>query len=324
MARHIQGRHRVIGALTTATVALPLALSAAPAQALSDRTTGLPAAPATQALVVDAGPAVGGSATDTASLTVIVPAGQQRTRTVSLVDTGSRTPLTIAEKDGQSWVTATPVTGQLATDGSQSLSVTVDATGVAPGTTLTGTLLLGADSLSQEVTEIPVTALVPAYQASVDTGAVQPLTDPQGDSWTPDRVYTTGDHGYFGASTRQATMRAIVGVPAKSTAALYQTARQGMSEYRFDSLPDGVYQVELGFADLSSQQPKGRVFDVTAEGAVAVSDLDLADQVGVRTAHDRAFTVKVSDGQLNLRFLAKSGLAVVNSIRVTERPDLIG
>lgn len=61
-----------------------------------------------------------------------------------------------------------------------------------------------------------------------------------------------------------------------------------------------------------------------AEGTQYVPNLDLALEAGVRTAHDRAFTVQVTDGQLNLRFVANSGKTLVNSIRVTDRPDLVG
>lgn len=55
-----------------------------------------------------------------------------------------------------------------------------------------------------------------------------------------------------------------------------------------------------------------------------VPNLDLALEAGVRTAHDRIFLVRVTDGQLDLRFVANSGKTLVNSIRVTDRPDLAG
>ena len=36
---------------------------------------------------------------------------------------------------------------------------------------------------------------------------------------------------------------------------LYQDLRRGMSEYRFDGVPNGAYQVELRFAELSNGGP---------------------------------------------------------------------
>jgi hypothetical protein len=97
-----------------------------------------------------------------------------------------------------------------------------------------------------------------------------------------------------------------------------------MNEHRFDGLPAGTYRIELGFAELGSKDPAQRVFDVMAEGTQYMPNLDLALEAGTRTAHDRAFTVQVMDGQLNLRFVANSGKTLVNSIRVTDRPDLAG
>ncbi|WP_329026863.1 carboxypeptidase regulatory-like domain-containing protein [Streptomyces sp. NBC_00690] len=263
-------------------------------------------------------------AADTTALNVVVPAGQQRSHTLQLANTGSSVAYTVAEKDGKSWLSATPASGQLAAGGQQAVSLTVDTAGVAPGTVLTGTVRVVSLSGRLPVIDIPVSVVVPAYQTAIDAGAFQPLTDQHGDAWTPDRVYTTGSHGYLGTTTRQSTVRPVAGVPASGDGALYQTARQGMHEYRFDALPTGTYRVELGFAELANQAVAGRVFDVMAEGAVVVPDLDLAREPGVRTAHDRAFTVRVTDGQLNLRFVASVGKALVNSIRVTERPDLTG
>ncbi|MFC5071439.1 malectin domain-containing carbohydrate-binding protein [Kitasatospora cinereorecta] len=86
--------------------------------------------------------------------------------------------------------------------------------------------------------------------------------------------------------------------------------------------PPGTYRIELGFAELRAAGPTDRVFDVMAEGAQVVPNLDLALEAGRYTAHDRAFTVTVTDGQLNLRFVANEGKTLVNSVRVTERSDL--
>ncbi|MCM2389605.1 carboxypeptidase regulatory-like domain-containing protein [Streptomyces albipurpureus] len=261
---------------------------------------------------------------DAASLNIVAPAGQQRGRSVDLINTGAATPYTATEKDGKSWFSATPASGVVAANGRRTLTVKVDTTGVAPGTVLTGTLRVSSQSGRQPVTDIPVSVVVPAYQTAIDTGASRALTDPLGDVWAADRAYTAGSHGYLGATTTRTTTQPITGVPATSDPALYRSARQGMLEYRFDAVPNGTYRVELGFAETASQPPGSRVFDVMAEGTQYVTDLDLTAVAGVRTAHDRAFTVKVTDGQLNLRFVANAGRTSVNAIRITERPDLTG
>ncbi|MFF0447774.1 S8 family serine peptidase [Streptomyces sp. NPDC004609] len=275
--------------------------------------------------VADAVLATGRVAADTRALTVVVPAGQHRTRTLTLSNTGSASPYTVAEKDAGSWITASPAAGELAPGQRRAVTLDIDTTGVRPGSVLSGTLRITSRSGRAPVTDLPVTVVVPAYQKAVDAGAARPLTDPSGDTWTPDVPYTPGGHGHLGRSTAQSTSRPVAGVPPMAAPALYSTARQGMYGYRFDGLPAGTYRVELGFAELASKRPGARVFGVTAQGREAVPDLDLTLEAGTRTAHDRAFTVQVTgDGRLDLRFPAKYGKPLVNSIRVTERPDLSG
>ena len=271
--------------------------------------------------VSDAVLKTGRVAADSTSLTVVAPAAQQRTRALTLANTGSDTPFTIAEKDGKSWIKVAPGTGQLAAGAAQKVALSIDTTGAAPGTVLTGTLQVKSESGRRPVIDIPVKVVVPAYRTAIDTGTATSSVDALGDTWSPDRKHATGAYGYLGSASEISTSRAITGAADPK---LYRTARQGMYEYRFDGLPAGTYRIELGFAELSSKDPTDRVFDVMAEGTQYVPNLDLALEAGVRTAHDRAFTVQVTDGQLNLRFVANSGKTLVNSIRVTDRPDLVG
>ncbi|WP_309234267.1 S8 family serine peptidase [Streptomyces lunaelactis] len=271
--------------------------------------------------VADAALRTGRVAADSGALTVVVPATQQRTRALTLANTGSATAFTVAEKDGKSWIKATPGTGQLAAGASQKVALSLDTAGAAPGTVLTGTLQVRSDSGRRPVIEIPVSVVVPAYQAAIDSGTSKSSVDALGDTWGQDRKHAGGSYGYLGSASELSTTRTITGAADQT---LYRTARQGMYEYRFDGLPAGTYRIELGFAELSSKDPTDRVFDVMAEGTQYVPNLDLALEAGTRTAHDRAFTVQVTDGVLNLRFVANSGRTLVNSIRVTDRPDLAG
>ncbi|WP_406860215.1 S8 family serine peptidase [Streptomyces sp. HUAS MG47] len=264
---------------------------------------------------------------DTEALTVIAPAGQTRTRTLNLANTGSLAAwFKVAEKDGKSWVSVSPAAGDLEPEGvspydKAQVALSFDTTGVAPGTVLTGTLQVTSQSGRRPVIDIPVKLVVPAYRTAVDAGATGQSVDALGDAWGPDRKHAAGSYGWLGSTTTPSTTREITGAADPT---LYRTARQGMYEYRFDGLPDGTYQVELGFAELAAKGPTDRVFDVMAEGQQVVPNLDLALEAGVRVAHDRSFTVKVTDGQLNLRFVANAGKPLVNSVRVTERPDLTG
>ncbi|MEW9550920.1 S8 family serine peptidase [Nonomuraea sp. NPDC050783] len=251
-----------------------------------------------------------------AELTVVMPAGATRTRTLTLTNLGSPTPYTVT---GETWATVTPAAGELATGQQVTLTVTVSSDGVAPGALRAGRILVKSASGRQPTIEIKVTVVVPKLQVAIDAGGSKAVTDAAGDAWVADRRYTQGSYGYVATSSRtQSTSRTIAGTTDQ---ALFRTAREGMLEYRFDGVPAGTYTVELDFAEVKSTQIGKRVFDVLAEGQLAIPALDLALEAGTYTAVSRQYTVRVSDGQLNVRFATRQGAPIVNAIRVSERPD---
>lgn len=105
---------------------------------------------------------------------------------------------------------------------------------------------------------------------------------------------------------------------------LYQTLRQDPGDYRFDGLPPGMYAVELRFAETQGKRPGQRLFDVIAETTALLTAVDIAYEVGGYAAWDHTAYLRVTDGQLNLRFVPRRGFGqpIVNAIRVTHRPDL--
>lgn len=252
------------------------------------------------------------------SVEVVAPPGQKRTRTLPLTNPGLGTAFTVAED--AAWLAVTPGAGELPTGGQVPLSLAVDTTGLVPGTVLTAELKITSASGRSPVLTVPVKVVVPRYQAALDTGSDYAGTDALGDSWSPDRKYTPGSYGYQGTSATKATGRAIAGTEEQK---LYRNAREGMYEYRFDNVPDGIYTVELGFAELASTKPNKRVFDVLAEGVQVLPALDISLEAGTYTALSRTYQVTVTDGVLNVRFVARSGYGkpLVNLLRVTERPD---
>ncbi|MFF5446208.1 S8 family serine peptidase [Streptomyces sp. NPDC012888] len=253
------------------------------------------------------------------SVELVATPGQKRTRTLGLTNPGLGTAYTVAED--ADWLAVTPAAGDLPSGGRATLTLAVDTTGAAPGTVLTTDLRIASASGRTPVLAVPVKVVVPRYQTALDAGADYSGTDALGDTWTPDRKYTPGSHGYQGSSTVKSTGRAIAGTEDQR---LYRTAREGMYEYRFDNVPDGTYTVELGFAELSSTRPDKRVFDVLAEGTQVLPSLDIALEAGTYTALNRTYTVTVTDGTLNLRFVTHTGFGkpLLNTLRVTERPDL--
>lgn len=268
---------------------------------------------------IDTALVTGRVAASTAELTVVMPAGQSRTRTMELTNLGAATPYTITTDPGGGWLGVTPASGTLARDEKVTLTVTVSSQGVQPGTARAGTLLIRSQSGRQPVIEVTVTVVVPKHQVAVDVGASRGYTDSAGDAWTPDRRHTAGSHGWVATSTGTAsTNKTIKGTQDQT---LFRTARERMLEYRFDSVPDGVYTVELNFAEVKNMKMGKRVFDVLVEGELAIPALDLALEAGTYTAVSRQYTVRVTDGQLNVRFAARDGATIVNAIRISERPD---
>ncbi|MFD6886735.1 S8 family serine peptidase [Streptomyces sp. NPDC059957] len=249
---------------------------------------------------------------------IVLPPGQKRTRTLDLTNPGLGTAFTATED--AAWLTATPASGDLPTGGKAPLTLSVDTTGLTPGTVLTADLKITSASGRTPVLTVPVKLVVPRYQVALDAGATGASTDSLGDGWSPDRKYTTGSYGYQGNGSAQSTSRTIAGTADQK---LFRNAREGMYEYRFDAVPNGTYTVELGFAELSSTKPNKRVFDVLAEGAQVLPSLDISLEAGTYTALTRTYTVTVTDGTLNIRFVTHTGFGkpLLNSLRVTDRPD---
>ncbi|GII91928.1 S8 family serine peptidase [Sinosporangium siamense] len=251
---------------------------------------------------------------------LLTPANSTKSADLLLTNLGSTaTPFTLSGEPAGSWLTATPAAGTLAPGASTTVKVTVNSAGIPAGTYRRGTLSVNSASGRNPRIDIPVTMVIPGTRLAVDAGGTRDVTDSTGERWTADRAHTAGGHGYVSTRNRTHSTRAVI----KGTAdqALFQRAREGMSEYRFDNLANGYYTVELGFADTRNTRPERRVFDVYAEGDLAVPALDLAQEVGVRTATVRQYTVKVTDGQLNVRFTPRTGTPILNTIRVSDRPD---
>jgi hypothetical protein len=160
--------------------------------------------------------------------------------------------------------------------------------------------------------------VVTSYQRAVDSGASSGYTDSLADVWLPDQEYSAQTWGYVNASRTWQSSHDIAGTPDP---ALYQTVRVNPFGYRFDHVPNGVYQVELRFAQLLDLDPGQRQFDVIVEDTVVLPAYDPAYRSGVYHADDHSFFVPVTDGQLDVRFAARVGQPIISALRVTHRPD---
>ncbi len=216
------------------------------------------------------------------------------------------------------WLDESPASGTLNPGGSEAIQVTIDTHGLSPGV-YSALMFVQSNSGRQPSIRIPVSLIVPAYQTAANAGG-GPYADQSGDPWMADQAYSSGSWGYIGQTNVDSVRRAIGGTDDDP---LYQDERRGAMEYRFDGLPNGVYQVELRFAELQHSRPGQRIFDVIAEGNLILPALDVAAEVGQFNADDKSYFLPVTDGQLNVRFVARRGYKepIINAIRVTHRPD---
>ena len=217
------------------------------------------------------------------------------------------------------WLAVKPTSGTVAPGKSADLAVTVNTTGLAPGVYLASVFVL-TDAAKQSILRIPVSLIVSAYQQGVNAGG-NGYTDSLGDAWAVDQKYKTGGWGYTDRSSTNSSRKAISGT---TDPLLYQSQRVAPYAYRFDSVPNGIYQVDFKFAELEPRMKNGkRLFDVVVENTLVLPAHDIAYDVGTLAADNHSFFVEVADGRMDVRFIARAGSdnPVINAVRITHRPD---
>ncbi len=158
-----------------------------------------------------------------------------------------------------------------------------------------------AGNLSGAATDAATPRSLGANAYRVDAGYTgAPFQDLAGNTWEADTSYLV-----FGGAA--STGNAISGT---GDDAIYQTERYDSSsngsDLSFDfPLAAGSYEVRLHFAETYSgiTATGDRVFDVNAEGNLAIDDLDIFARVGLNTALVVSFPLEVTDGVLDLEFL---------------------
>jgi hypothetical protein len=237
----------------------------------------------------------------------------QNSGTVFLVDSG--VPLV---RDVP-WIAVSPSSGSVGQGSSLGLQVDIDTSALDPGLYL-ATLIVESNSAAAPSQRIPVSLLVPAYQQALNTGGAA-YRDESDNLWQQDRRHQAGSYGYVQRGQTATTRRAIIGT---EDPALFQDQRVDPYAYRFDNVPNGIYEVELRFAEINPRIDFGqRLFDVIVEDTTVLPAHDIAYEVGRFAADDNRFFVEVEDGRIDVRFIGRpdTEAAVINALRVTHRPD---
>ena len=154
----------------------------------------------------------------------------------------------------------------------------------------------------------------PAEEAATDYRAVNiggpSLQAVDGTRFEADIGVSGGDTG------RLETVRGV------QDPALFGSYREG--DLRIDrAMADGVYDLTFLFAEPGDVQRGERVFDVIAEDAVVLTDIDIMLFRDGRTHSGLTVTapgVRVADGALNIRFAAAAGEPVLSGLIVRPSP----
>jgi PKD repeat protein len=146
--------------------------------------------------------------------------------------------------------------------------------------------------------------------------------------WTADTSaapssYTNAAAAYSTTSSTTATIAMTdPSVPAGTPMALFQTERYDVSKgadmiWNFP-VASGTYTVRLYFAETYSGcwQVGCRVFDVYANGNLALDHEDVYADVGKNTGVVKTFTVQASGGQISLDFKSISQNPMVQAIEI--------
>ncbi len=144
------------------------------------------------------------------------------------------------------------------------------------------------------------------------------FTDSGGRTWYDDQGFSSGS-----------TLGSGNPIAGTTDDILYQSERFDSSasganlEYAFE-VAAGEYEVTLHFAETFAgiTGPGQRVFDITAEGTLAVDDLDIFARVGGNAALEVKFPVRVTDGVLQLIFLHGIQNPKVCGIEIHEIVDI--
>lgn len=159
------------------------------------------------------------------------------------------------------------------------------------------------------------TSFPPVYSKRVNCGG--DAYQQNGLVWEADRAYSPGSWGYVGGQAYVPQPPPVVG--GTDIGAIYQTDRfwGSTGAYRF-TVGNGQYKVTLRFAEIYlPTSPGQRVFSVNIEENMVLSDIDVLVQAGGRyVALDFVFVVTVSDGLLDVNFVASAGAPKINALDV--------
>ncbi len=229
----------------------------------------------------------------------------ERSFTISNVGT-STLNWSVKNSNDQTWLKAIlPQSGQLASGHTQLVELTIDRTGLAD-TTYQGSLRVETNGGNHELKLAFNTQNKPLH---INCGGT-PFADKNNSPWLEDMGYVGGQ-----AVTSKSPIANTEDDP------IYQSARVGLTKYRLPLQNNGLFRVQLHFAELQLTTVGERVFNVTIEDSLVLSKFDILAQVGPNTACSRMFEIPVTDQSLDVTFTAEKGAASISGLTVFQVPQ---
>ena len=150
----------------------------------------------------------------------------------------------------------------------------------------------------------------------VPTGVFKPIRvnaggsafiDPLGNIWAADTNYNGGS-----------TYSTAHSIANTTSAMLYQSERWSPAPLTYTFVvPNGIYHVNLKFAEIYFGAAGQRVFDVAVNGSILLPGFDITSAGGANTAVDRSFSVNVTNGAISIILLPKVENPKISAIEIT-------
>lgn len=154
---------------------------------------------------------------------------------------------------------------------------------------------------------------ITANFSSTGDGKIVFATNCGGGAFRSDEgINFSADNKYSGGGS-YSTNSAISGT---TNDVLYQNERFGNNFSYTIPLSNGKYEVNLLFAEIFHNAAGKRVFNVTIENTMLISNLDIWSKAGKNAAYQETHEVTVSDGYLNINFSSVVDNAKVSAIYI--------
>ncbi len=160
------------------------------------------------------------------------------------------------------------------------------------------------------------TVYTPFTSLYVNAGGPQYVSGTTGVTWVADQAYTAGSWGYTGTTSVGTTAAVITGT---TDPALYQNERYSTNEDYIFTVPAGIYNVTLKFAETFETSANQRIFSVGVGGEIALTDLDIWSAAGGENiAKDYTIPVTTTGAPLTISLVADINSATIHALSVME------